>query len=626
MSPAEEFRLTARCSRLRESKSKALEGQMKRLLFALCAGVMLAATAEAGAEPSHAIAMHGEPALAADFKHLPYANPDAPKGGAINYGWLGTFDSVNPFIVQGQGARGPIDLIFGDLVFDRLMQRSADEPFTMYPLLAKSIDTDDERTYVEFTLDEKASFSDGQPVTPDDVIFTVETLREKGLPRYGNWAGKIAKMEKTGTHGVRFTFKEADRELPLIIAFMPVLAKHTIDPATFDKSTLKPMIGSGPYRLESLKAGESLVFKRNPDYWARDIPSKKGFDNYDQITLTYYRDENAMFEAFKKGLIDVLIDENSGRWANQYNFPAVTRGDVVQDTFKLQMPSGMLGIVLNTRRPVFADRAFRAGLADMFDFEWVNRNLLSGAYTRTKSFYDNSELSSFDRPASDGEKALLAPFPDAVTPDIMAKGWQPPASDGTGRDRAFLRFGFEKLKAAGYTLKDGRMSGPDGKPVSFELMLKGKENEQVATAWQQTLQKVGIDVTIRSVDASQFLQRQINYDFDAMIFPYTGSLSPGVEQMARFGSATRDKPGTFNYAGVSDPAVDALIAAMLSTREREKFVDVVRAYDRVLLSGAYVVPLYFRPDQWVGRWKRIQHPEQSPINGAALPTWWYSAN
>lgn len=600
---------------------------MQRLLLALCTGLLLAASAvTATAQPSHAIAMHGGPALAADFKSLPYANPDAPKGGAINYAWLGTFDSVNPFIVQGTGARGPIDLIFGDLVFDRLMQRSADEPFTMYPLLAKSIETDDERTFAEFTLDERAKFSDGQPVTPEDVIFTMEILAEKGLPRYGVTASKLAKMEKVGTHAVRFTFKQPDRELPLILANFPILAKHSIDAATFDKSTLKPMIGSGPYLLKSLKAGDSLTFKRNPDYWARDIPSKRGLDNYDQITLTYYRDENAMFEAFKKGLVDVLIDENSGRWTNQYNFPAVARGDIVKDVFETKIPSGMFGIVLNTRRPVFQSREFRAGLSDTFDFEWANRNLLSGAYTRTKSFFDNSELSSFGKPAGDAEKKLLTAFPDAVTPQVMENGWQPPTSDGSGRDRAFLRVGFEKLKSAGYALQDGRMIGPDGQPVTFEIMLKGKENEQIAVAWQQTLQKIGIELTIRSVDASQFLQRQNSYDFDSFVFMYTGSLSPGVEQVARFGSATRDKPGTFNYAGVANPAVDALIDAMLNTRDRAAFVDVVRAYDRVLLSGSYVIPLYFRPEQWVAHWKRIKRPDATPINGAALPTWWFSAD
>jgi peptide/nickel transport system substrate-binding protein len=283
-------------------------------------GLALALTAlavigrSAQAEPLHAIAMHGEPALDAEFEHFPYADPEAPKGGRINYAWPGSFDSINPFIVQGSGARGSLDLIFGYNVFDSLMQRSADEPFTLYPLLAKTVETDEDRTFVEFTLDERAKFSDGEPVKPEDVLFTIELLRDKGLPRYGVTAKKIAKMETIGERGVRFTFKEADRELPLILGLMPILPKHATNAETFDKSTLTPMIGSGPYRLESVRAGESLTFKRNPDYWARDIPSKRGFDNYDEIRLAYYRDENALFEAFKKGLIDVFIEENSGRW------------------------------------------------------------------------------------------------------------------------------------------------------------------------------------------------------------------------------------------------------------------------------------------------------------------------
>jgi peptide/nickel transport system substrate-binding protein len=286
----------------------------------------------------------------------------------------------------------------------------------------------------------------------------------------------------------------------------------------------------------------------------------------------------------------------------------------------------MFGIVMNTRRPVFADRAVRDALTSLFDFEWANRTLLSSAYTRIKSFYDNSELSSYGRPASDAEKALLAPFPDAVTPEILANGWQPPTSDGTGRDRTFLRAGFDKLKAAGFELKDGKMTGPDGKPLRFELMLKAKESEQLALAWQQTLARIGIDVTIRSVDAAQFLERQVNYDFDAMFFNYTSSLSPGVEQMARWGSVSRDVPGTFNYAGVASPAVDALIDKLLNARTREDFVTAVRAYDRVLLSGAYTVPLYFRPEQWLARWSHIKRPETTPIYGYQLPTWWREDN
>lgn len=599
--------------------------RLKRLAVALASVLLLTygLAPIANAEPSHAIAMHGEPALAADFRSFPYANPDAPKGGTINYAWPGTFDSVNPFIVQGTAARGPVDLIYGDLVYDRLMLRSWDEPFTLYPLLAKSVDTDDARTYVEFTLDERARFSDGQPVTPEDVIFTFEILRDKGYPRYKTTADKVEKVEKVGTHGVRFTFKQPDRELPLIIATNVILPKHATDAENFGKSTLKPMIGSGPYRLTTVRPGENLTFERNPDYWAKDIPTKKGFDNYDQVVINYYRDDNALFESFKKGLVDVLIDDNSGRWTNQYNFPAVARGEVAKDTFKLSIPPGMLGIVMNTRSPVFEDVALRTALTEMFDFEWANRNLLSNAYDRTRSYFDNSELSSAGRPASEGEKLLLEPFPGAVTPEILANGWQPPASDGSGRDRAFLKVGFDRLKAAGYTVKDGRLASPQGRPVSFEIMLKGNESQQLAIAWQQTLKKIGIDVVIRSVDASQFIQRQNNHDFEAMVFNYTASLSPGVEQIGRWGSSSRDRSGTFNYAGVANPAVDALIEQMLQSKDREGFVDAVRAYDRVLLSGAYVIPLYYRPEQWVARWSRIRHTGRQPLNGAALPTWWY---
>ena len=595
---------------------------MRRLFLAFATLAATLAAQPALAEPSHAIAMHGDPALEPGFEHFPYVNPDAPKGGRINYAWPGTFDSINPFIVQGSGARGSLDLVFGYNVFDSLMLRSADEPFTLYPLLAKTVETDEERSFVEFTLDERARFSDGEPVKPEDLIFTVELLRDKGLPRYGVTAKKIARMEKVGEHGVRFTFKEPDRELPLILGLMPVLPKHAIDPETFDRSTLTPMIGSGPYRLESVRAGESLTFRRNPDYWAKDLPSKRGFDNYDEIRLTYYRDENALFEAFKKGLVDVFIEENSGRWTNDYDFPAVASGDVVKETIETELPSGMFSFVMNTRRPAFKDPRLREALISLFDFEWINRSLFSGAYTRTKSFYDNSELSSHGRPASEAEKKLLAPFPDAVSPEIMEAGWTPPASDGSGRDRDFLRAGFEKLKAAGYTLRGNRLIGPDGQPLAFEIMLKGKENEQLAIAWQQTLRRVGIEVSIRSVDAAQFQQRMIGYDFDVVTFNYTSSLSPGVEQVARWGSASRDADGTFNFAGVADPAVDAMIDAIINARTRPEFVDAVRAYDRVLLSGSYVVPLYFKPVQWVARWSGVKRPETTPLYGSQLPTWW----
>lgn len=578
------------------------------------------------AEPKHAIAMHGEPALPADFRNFPYANPDAPKGGRIDYAVLGSFDSLNPFIVQGQAARGVVDLVFGYNVFDSLMQRSYDEPFSLYPLIAKSVDTDEERSFVEFTLDERARFSDGMPVTADDVIFTFELLRDKGFPRYATSVNKIATMEKVGANGVRFTFKAPDRELPLILGLMPVLPKHATDAENFQKSTLKPLIGSGPYTIGTVRPGEMLSLKRNPDYWAKDIASKRGFDNFDEIRINYFRDENAMFEAFKKGVVSVHVETDTGRWASGYDFPAASDGRVVKETFDTGLPSGMLGFVMNTRRPVFKDRAVRAALASLFDFEWANRNLFFDAYTRTKSFYDGSELSSHGVAATDAEKALLAAFPDAVTPEIMAAGWTPPVSDGSGRDRAFLKNGFDALKAAGYEMKDGHLAGPDGKPLTFEILLNGNASEAVAVAWQRTLEKLGIAVSVRVVDSAQYVKRQQVYDFDVIIQNYTSSLSPGVEQVGRWGSAMRDRDGTFNFAGVADPAVDAMIDALLKAKSREDFVTAVRAYDRVLLSGFYVVPLYHLAEQRIARWKSVERPQTVSIYGYQLPTWWRAAD
>jgi len=593
--------------------------------IALLALLMLAGAAilpAFAAGPSHGIAMHGEPALPAGFTHFPYANPDAPKGGSIDFALQGTFDSLNPFIVQGQGASGMLDLVFGYNVFESLMQRSMDEPFTLYPLIARTIETDEERSFVELRLDSRAKFSDGHPITPEDVIFTFELLRDKGWPRYATTVKKIARMEKVGSDGVRFTFGQPDRELPLIIGLMPVLPKHAIDAENFGKSSLKPMIGSGPYTIGDVRPGEFVTLDRNPDYWARDLPSKRGFHNFDRIRINYFRDENALFEAFKKGLVDVNLEGDSGRWAKDYGFPAVAEGRVVKDVFKSGVPSGMNGFVLNTRRPLFQDKALREALVGLFDFEWANANLFNGSYVRTRSFYDNSELSSHGRPAGEGERKLLQPFPDAVAPEVLAGTWAPPVTDGSGRDRDFLKLAFDRLKSAGYAMNDRTLTSPAGHPVAFEIMLKDKAGESVALAWQRTLERLGIHLAIRSVDASQYVQRLNSHDFDATMFRYSSSLSPGVEQVGRWGSASRDAPGSLNYAGVADKAVDAMIDAMLNARDRESFVEAVRAYDRVLLSGFYIVPLYYQAEQWVARWSHIKRPDVTPVYGYQLTTWW----
>ncbi|MEZ5811333.1 MAG: extracellular solute-binding protein [Rhizobiaceae bacterium] len=602
---------------------------MQRFLSGLVASLMLCALlgVHAGrAEPSHAIAMHGEPALSRDYRHFTYVDPDAPKGGRIDYAVRGSFDSLNPFIVQGDASRGLFDQEFGYNVFEALMARSRDETFTLYPLIAESVETDEERSFIEFTLDPAAKFSDGEPITVEDVLFSMNLLKEKARPLYRRWIGLVAKMEQTGERGVRFTLKpEADRELPLLLGLLPILPKHATDAENFDKSTLKPMIASGPYTIDSVKPGELVVLKRNPDYWAKDHPSKRGFDNFDEVRINYYRDDNAMFEAFKKGLISIRTEADPGRWAEGYDFPAAGDGRVVKEAFESGLPSGMLGFVFNTRKHKFADPALRRALASLFDFEWANRNLFFGAYERTRSYFDGSELSSQGNPASDEEKALVADFPGAVLPELLAGTWKPPVSDGSGRDRGFLKQGFDQLHAAGYKLVDRRLVGPDGEPLGFEILLNGKSGEAVASSYKRTLEKLGIEVTIRIVEAAQYQQRLQTYDYDMIMQFYPSSLSPGAEQIGRWGSASADADGTYNFAGVADKAVDAMIDALLNARNRADFVSAVRMYDRVLLTGAYVVPLYHRGEKWVARWSNIAHPNATPVYGPQFQTWWQAS-
>ncbi|NMG38677.1 ABC transporter substrate-binding protein [Chelativorans sp. ZYF759] len=591
-------------------------------LFAVIfAALALPAAAEG---PSHGLAMHGEPALGADFEHFPYADPDAPKGGRLNYAVSGSFDSLNPFIVQGDASRGLFDQFFGYNVFETLMARSRDEPFTLYPLIAESVETDEDRTFVEFTLDADARFSDGEPIRAQDVIFSMELLAEKGRPLYRNWIGLVEKMEIVGERGVRFTFKEtADREIPLLLALLPVLPEHATNVERFDRSTLTPMVGSGPYVISEVRPGEFVHLSRNPDYWARDHPSKTGLDNFDEIRVTYFRDDNAMFQAFQRGLVDIFQETSSSRWATGYDFPAARDGRVIQENFEIGLPSGMYGFVLNTRRPQFADIRLRRAIAGLLDFEWINQNLFSGAYVRTRSFYDGSELSSHGVPASEAELALLGDYAETIPAEILDGTWAPPASDGSGRDRAFMRAAMELFAEAGYRVDGGRLLGPDGRQLSFEIMLNGPSAQPLAMAWQRTLERVGIAVSIRVVDSAQYLQRQRTYDFDVMLMTYTSSLSPGAEQIMRWGSEARDLDGTFNFAGAADPAIDALIQSILSARTREDFVTAVRAYDRVLLAGAYVVPLYHQPEQWVARQNYIRHPGATPVYGPQFPTWWH---
>jgi peptide/nickel transport system substrate-binding protein len=578
------------------------------------------------AEPMHGIAMIGEPALPANFDHLPYANPDAPKGGKITYGVVGTFDSLNPFIVQGgfTSARGLSDAVFGQLVYESLMARSEDEPFTLYGLIAQTVETPPDRSWVEFTLNPKARFSDGVPVTVDDVIFSMEILRDKGRPNYKAYFSKISSVERISTNAVRFDLKGADdRELPLIIGLMPIFPKHAIDAATFDKSTLKPPIGSGPYIVSEVSAPNYIVYKRNPNYWAKDLPIKRGLDNYEEIRIEYYRDASTMFEAFKKGLYDVNIEGDPARWSTAYGFPAVADGKVVKETFRTGVPKGMSGFVFNTRRPVFADKRVRKALATLFDFDWVNKNLYYGAFERAAGYFNDSELSSIGRPASDKERALLAPFPGVVDKDAMDGTYRPVSADGSDGGRAAMRAALDQLQAAGYAIQGNQLvNTKTSKPLAFEIMVANNDDERLALAYQRTLARIGIRVTVRNVEDAQFQPRLQNFDYDMVRRSFPVSLSPGNEQLGRWSQASADRPSSFNYAGAKQPALDALIGAMLAAHTHEDFVAAVRALDRVLISGYYVVPLFYLPDQWIARWSYIEHPKSPALTGYVLPTWW----
>jgi peptide/nickel transport system substrate-binding protein len=580
------------------------------------------------AEPAHGIAMIGEPALPADFDHLPYVNADAPKGGKITYGVVGTFDSLNPMIVQGglTSARGlSSDPLLGNLVFESLLMRSADEPFTLYGFIAETVETPPDRSWVEFTISAEAKFSDGQPVTVDDVIFSLELLRDKGRPNYRSYYSKVERIERIGDRGVRFHIENADdRELPLILGLMPVLPKHAVNPDIFDKSTLKTPIGTGPYVVAEVSAPDYVVYKRNPDYWAKDLPIKRGFDNYDEIRVDYYRDANSMFEAFKKGLYQINPEGDPAQWNTAYDFPAVKDGRVIKEAFKTGTPKGMSGFVFNTRRPIFADPAVRKALAELFDFEWVNHNLYYDAYVRAAGYFNDSDLSSIGRPADEREKALLAPFPGVVAPDVMDGTYKPTVSDGSGADRKVLREALSELQAAGYELNDKNtlVNKTTGQPLAFEVLVTTKEDERMALAYQRTLDRIGIKATIRSVDAAQFQQRRQTFDFDMTRMTWAASLSPGNEQNFRWSQAAADTEGSFNLPGAKQPAIDAMIQAMLAAPTREDFVAAVRALDRVLISGYYVVPLLYLPESWIARWNTVEHPEKTALTGPRLETWY----
>ena len=596
---------------------------MSRLLLSLIASLFY--TGLALGEPLHGISMHGTPALPAGFTHFPYVNPDVKKGGKIAYGVVGTFNSLNPFIVKGfrTTARGMWDPEYGNFIIEPLMMRSKDEPFTMYGLLAETVEWDDARTFMQFNLNPKAHWSDGKPVTPEDVIFSFELMRDKGRPPFSTRLDKVAKMEKIGERSVKFTFTaDADREFPLLLALSPVFPKHATKVDGFDQTSLVPPIGSGPYLVKQVRAGEKIVYERDPNYWAKDLPTKIGLDNYDQVSVEYFLQDNSLFEAFKKGEVDLYVEGSPTRWKRSYDFPAVTSGKVVKDTFKPGLPATMFGMVFNTRRPIFADPKVREALTLAFDFEWLNKNFYENAYKRTQSFWQNSSLSSLGVPADPLELELLGNAQKQLSSAILKGDYQLRVTDASGRDRKILKQAFDLLKSAGFKLAGSKMLAPDGKPFAFEILSQNLEQEKIALAYQRNLAPLGITVSIRTVDDSQYQERTQRFDYDMILKSYPASLSPGLEQIRRWDSKARETEGSENFAGAASPDIDRMIQNILTAKTDDAFQAAVRAHDRLLVAGHYLIPLYHIGEQWYARWKHINHPDRIPLYGAYLPAWW----
>jgi peptide/nickel transport system substrate-binding protein len=580
----------------------------------LCA---LAAFTSAKAEPRHGIAMHGEPALPPDFKHLPYANPDAPQGGQLRQAVTGSFDSVNPFIVKGTPA-----VNVRTYVFESLLGRNWDEPFSLYGLLAESIDVSDDRQTFTFKLRPEAKFSDGTPVTSADVAFSVETLRDKGRPNFKNALSKLAAVETPDPQTVIFRQAGADRELPLIVGVMPILSRAYWQGRAFDETTLDSIMGSGPYVVGEVKPGEAIIFRKDPDYWGKDLPIARGLWNFDEVRFDYYRDANAAFEAFKKGEADVRIETDPTRWATGYDFPTVKDGRIAMEKVAQRSPAPTAGFAFNTRRKIFEDPRVREALAMAFDFEWANANLFANAYQRTYGYYSGSELSSRGIPADEREKAVLGDAAKTLRPEFLDGTYQLPVTDGSGRDRKVLRKVVGLLGEAGWTVTDKGLVNAAGEQFAFTISVQNKDQEKIALHFQRTLKAIGIAADVRLVDSAQFAAIQKTYDYDMIPATWFNSLSPGNEQVFYFGSEGRSAEGTRNYPGIADPAIDRAIKAMLDAKSREDFVAAVRAEDRLLVSGFYIVPFYDAGGQWVARWNHIGRPEAQPLPGFEATTLW----
>lgn len=562
------------------------------------------------------LAMHGKAAQPATATHLSYADPSAPKGGSLKQGVIGTFDTLNPFALKGKSAQGL------QYVYDRLMARSWDEPFTLYPLIAERALVPADRSSITFFIDKRAKFHDGTPITVDDVIFSFETLRDKGRPNMRRVYQLVSRVEKIGANGVTFALKKGyDRETVMILAMMPVLSKSFWSSRDFDKTLLSAPLGNGPYKVSAVDAGRRLTLQRVPEYWAKDLLPNKGLHNFDTLVYDYFRDDTVAFEAFKTGDLDVRIEYNPARWIQDYDFPTLKNGVMTKSDITHGRVERMWGFVFNTRRPPFDNRKVRQALGLMIDYDWINKNLFHGQYKTTRSYFDNSTLAATGTP-SPKELALLKAFERELPAEVFGPAWQPPLSGTPQAARANQLQADQLLKEAGWIVQNGKRVDASGKAMTFEILLTMPEDEKVALAFKRSLEKLGITVTLRTLDNAAYRDRMMDYDFDMTLTFWQNSLSPGTEQMLYWGCQAAKEPARFNYPGICNPAVEKIAAAIPNVRNREDLAAHTRALDRILTWQYYAIPLFYSGKDTVAHRASLKRPAKTALYGNMLESWW----
>ena len=556
------------------------------------------------------------PRYPADFKHFDYVNPDAPKGGTFRQSSFGGFDSLNPFINKGVAAENV------SAIYDTLMRQSLDEPFTEYGLVAGKIEKAPDNSWVRFYLRPEARFHDGHPMRADDVVWTFNTLVSKGAPLYRVYYGDVAEVVAENPLQVLFRFKHTNnRELPLILGQLPVLPKHWYENRDFTRGNLEIPLGSGPYKVTQVKAGRSVRYERVKDYWAKDLPINRGLYNFDAMTFDYYRDNTVALEALKAGQFDYMLEMAAKNWATAYNVPAVREGRLIKEELPNGNPSGMQGFIFNLRRPVFQDVRVRQALSLMLDFEWTNKQLFNGAYTRTGSYFDNSEMAASGLPSPD-ELKILEPLRGKIPEQVFTEAFKNPVSDASGIIREQQRKAYRLLQEAGWKIVDDKMVDAQGNPVSIEFLLAQTEFERVLLPFKRNLADLGIELNLRRVEVPQYINRLRSRDFDMIVNGFPQSNSPGNEQREFWTSGAADNPGSRNFIGLRDPAIDQLVENLINANSRQSLVNHARALDRVLLWGYYVIPNWHIKTWRVAYWNHIGHPDVSPKYDVGIDTWW----